>query len=147
MDVSVLAILGEENSRVQAHIDGEEFSAHILTGESEYNVEVRNPLDQFSATLFCPHRINPGSWKTKLSSSGMFECWPQFWACFGFLPSKEAILSLSLLRQWKLSGDYCLQVLLVQTCSTFKELHLANFVIKCRYINKAELKQTSLDLL
>lgn len=43
-------ILGEENSRVQAHIDGDEFSAHILTDESEYNVEVRTPLDQFSVT-------------------------------------------------------------------------------------------------
>lgn len=31
---------GEENSRVQAHIDGNEFSAHILTDEMEYNVEV-----------------------------------------------------------------------------------------------------------
>lgn len=31
---------GEENSRVQAHIDGNEFSAHILTDETEYNVEV-----------------------------------------------------------------------------------------------------------
>lgn len=31
---------GEENSRVQAHMDGDEFSAHILTGEAEYNVEV-----------------------------------------------------------------------------------------------------------
>lgn len=31
---------GEENSRVQAHIDGEDFSAHILTDEAEYNVEV-----------------------------------------------------------------------------------------------------------
>ena len=34
---------GEENSRVQAHIDGDEFSAHILTAEAEYNVEVRAP--------------------------------------------------------------------------------------------------------
>ena len=32
---------GDENSRVQAHIDGDEFSAHILTEEAEYNVEVR----------------------------------------------------------------------------------------------------------
>ncbi|KAL6477945.1 hypothetical protein MHYP_G00137800 [Metynnis hypsauchen] len=32
-------VVGEENSRVQAHIDGEEFSAHILTDEAEYNVE------------------------------------------------------------------------------------------------------------
>lgn len=31
---------GEENSRVQAHIDRDEFSAHILTDETEYNVEV-----------------------------------------------------------------------------------------------------------
>lgn len=31
---------GEANSRVQAHIDGDEFSAHILTDETEYNVEV-----------------------------------------------------------------------------------------------------------
>uniref|UniRef100_A0A8B9LQX1 ADAM metallopeptidase domain 17a n=1 Tax=Astyanax mexicanus TaxID=7994 RepID=A0A8B9LQX1_ASTMX len=28
-----------ENSRVQAHMDGDEFSAHILTDEAEYNVE------------------------------------------------------------------------------------------------------------
>lgn len=33
---------GEENSRVQAHIDGDEFSAHILTDETEYNVEVKS---------------------------------------------------------------------------------------------------------
>lgn len=45
-------IIGEENSRVQAHIDGDEFSAHILTDETEYNVEVRNPLDQVSVTYF-----------------------------------------------------------------------------------------------
>lgn len=32
---------GEENSRVQAHIEGDEFSAHILTDETEYNIEVR----------------------------------------------------------------------------------------------------------
>lgn len=32
--------LGEENSRVQAHMDTDEFSAHILTDEAEYNVEV-----------------------------------------------------------------------------------------------------------
>lgn len=31
---------GEVNSRVQAHIDGDEFSAHILTDKTEYNVEV-----------------------------------------------------------------------------------------------------------
>lgn len=31
---------GEEHSRVQAHMDGDEFSAHILTDEAEYNVEV-----------------------------------------------------------------------------------------------------------
>lgn len=36
---------------MQAHIDGDEFSAHILTDESEYNVEVRNPLDQLSLLL------------------------------------------------------------------------------------------------
>lgn len=45
-------IVGEENSRVQAHIDGDEFSAHILTDETEYNVEVRNLLDQVSVTSF-----------------------------------------------------------------------------------------------
>uniref|UniRef100_A0A9J8B8I5 ADAM metallopeptidase domain 17a n=1 Tax=Cyprinus carpio carpio TaxID=630221 RepID=A0A9J8B8I5_CYPCA len=38
-------IVGEEHSRVQAHIDGEEFSAHILTEEAEYNVE---PLWRFT---------------------------------------------------------------------------------------------------
>lgn len=35
-----MCFTGEENSRVQAHIDGEEFSAHILTNEDEYNIEV-----------------------------------------------------------------------------------------------------------
>uniref|UniRef100_A0A8C4I1R6 ADAM metallopeptidase domain 17 n=1 Tax=Dicentrarchus labrax TaxID=13489 RepID=A0A8C4I1R6_DICLA len=35
----------EENSRVQAHIEGDEFSAHILTDEAEYNVE---PLWRFT---------------------------------------------------------------------------------------------------
>ncbi|XP_008306635.1 disintegrin and metalloproteinase domain-containing protein 17a [Cynoglossus semilaevis] len=37
-------VVGEEHSRVQAHIDGDEFSAHILTDEAEYNVE---PLWRF----------------------------------------------------------------------------------------------------
>ncbi|XP_040925258.1 disintegrin and metalloproteinase domain-containing protein 17a isoform X1 [Betta splendens] len=37
-------VVGEENSRVQAHIDGDEFSAHILTDQAEYNVE---PLWRF----------------------------------------------------------------------------------------------------
>ncbi|XP_053192332.1 disintegrin and metalloproteinase domain-containing protein 17a [Scomber japonicus] len=37
-------VVGEENSRVQAHIDGDEFSAHIQTNEAEYNVE---PLWRF----------------------------------------------------------------------------------------------------
>ncbi|XP_072313943.1 disintegrin and metalloproteinase domain-containing protein 17a isoform X2 [Eucyclogobius newberryi] len=38
-------VVGEEHSRVQAHIDGDEFSAHILTEESEYTIE---PLWRFS---------------------------------------------------------------------------------------------------
>ncbi|KAK7142096.1 hypothetical protein R3I94_011709 [Phoxinus phoxinus] len=38
-------LVGEEHSRVQAHIDGDEFSAHILTEEAEYNVE---PLWRFT---------------------------------------------------------------------------------------------------
>uniref|UniRef100_A0A8C9ZLG4 ADAM metallopeptidase domain 17 n=1 Tax=Sander lucioperca TaxID=283035 RepID=A0A8C9ZLG4_SANLU len=38
-------VIGEENSRVQAHIDDHEFSAHILTDEAEYNVE---PLWRFT---------------------------------------------------------------------------------------------------
>lgn len=45
-------IVGEENSRVQAHIDGDEFSAHILTDKTEYNVEVRNLLHEVSVTSF-----------------------------------------------------------------------------------------------
>ena len=27
---------------MQAHIEGDEFSAHILTDEAEYNIEVRS---------------------------------------------------------------------------------------------------------
>ncbi|XP_043118868.1 disintegrin and metalloproteinase domain-containing protein 17a isoform X1 [Puntigrus tetrazona] len=38
-------VVGEEHSRVQAHIDGKEFSAHILTEDAEYNVE---PLWRFT---------------------------------------------------------------------------------------------------
>ncbi|XP_004082314.1 disintegrin and metalloproteinase domain-containing protein 17 isoform X2 [Oryzias latipes] len=38
-------VVGEENSRVQAHIDADEFSAHILTNEDEYNIE---PLWRFT---------------------------------------------------------------------------------------------------
>ncbi|XP_066530295.1 disintegrin and metalloproteinase domain-containing protein 17a isoform X2 [Hoplias malabaricus] len=38
-------VVGEVNSRVQAHMDGDEFSAHILTDEAEYNVE---PLWRFT---------------------------------------------------------------------------------------------------
>lgn len=37
---SACCVPGEENSRVQAHIDENEFSAHILTESGEYNVEV-----------------------------------------------------------------------------------------------------------
>ncbi|XP_067098497.1 disintegrin and metalloproteinase domain-containing protein 17 isoform X1 [Osmerus mordax] len=40
-------VIGEENSRVQAHIDDGEFSAHILTDETEYNIE---PLWRFTGT-------------------------------------------------------------------------------------------------
>ncbi|XP_015237938.1 PREDICTED: disintegrin and metalloproteinase domain-containing protein 17 isoform X2 [Cyprinodon variegatus] len=39
-------VIGEENSRVQAHIDDQEFSAHILTDEAEYNIE---PLWRFTS--------------------------------------------------------------------------------------------------
>lgn len=38
--ITVSCVAGEENSRVQAHIDENEFSAHILTSGSEYNIEV-----------------------------------------------------------------------------------------------------------
>uniref|UniRef100_A0A4W4GHA9 Disintegrin domain-containing protein n=1 Tax=Electrophorus electricus TaxID=8005 RepID=A0A4W4GHA9_ELEEL len=41
-------VVGEEHSRVQAHMDGEEFSAHILTDEAEYNVE---PLWRITETV------------------------------------------------------------------------------------------------
>ncbi|KAF7668699.1 hypothetical protein LDENG_00298440 [Lucifuga dentata] len=40
-------VVGEENSRVQAHIDEDEFSAHILTDEAEYNIE---PLWRFTGS-------------------------------------------------------------------------------------------------
>uniref|UniRef100_A0A7N8WRY4 ADAM metallopeptidase domain 17b n=1 Tax=Mastacembelus armatus TaxID=205130 RepID=A0A7N8WRY4_9TELE len=39
-------VVGEEHSRVQAHIDDHEFSAHILTDEAEYNIE---PLWRFTS--------------------------------------------------------------------------------------------------
>ncbi|XP_069370628.1 disintegrin and metalloproteinase domain-containing protein 17 isoform X2 [Paralichthys olivaceus] len=39
-------VIGEENSRVQAHIDDHEFSAHILTDETEFNIE---PLWRFTS--------------------------------------------------------------------------------------------------
>ncbi|KAM4633073.1 disintegrin and metalloproteinase domain-containing protein 17 [Polymixia lowei] len=39
-------VIGEENSRVQAHIDDNEFSAHILTDEAEFNIE---PLWRFTS--------------------------------------------------------------------------------------------------
>ncbi|XP_060773825.1 disintegrin and metalloproteinase domain-containing protein 17 [Neoarius graeffei] len=32
-------VIGEENSRVQAHVDDNDFTAHILTDEAEYNIE------------------------------------------------------------------------------------------------------------
>ncbi|XP_036398260.1 disintegrin and metalloproteinase domain-containing protein 17-like isoform X2 [Megalops cyprinoides] len=38
-------VVGEEHSRLQAHIDGDDFSAHILTKEAEYNIE---PLWRFT---------------------------------------------------------------------------------------------------
>ncbi|XP_067240055.1 disintegrin and metalloproteinase domain-containing protein 17 [Chanodichthys erythropterus] len=37
-------VIGEENSRVQAHIGDNDFTAHILTDEAEYNIE---PLWRF----------------------------------------------------------------------------------------------------
>lgn len=40
-------VIGEENSRVQAHIDDGEFSARILTDEAEFNVE---PLWRFTSS-------------------------------------------------------------------------------------------------
>lgn len=40
-------VIGEENSRVQAHIDDHELSAHILTDEAEYNIE---PLWRFTSS-------------------------------------------------------------------------------------------------
>ncbi|XP_060947486.1 disintegrin and metalloproteinase domain-containing protein 17 [Limanda limanda] len=39
-------VIGEEHSRVQAHIDDHEFSAHILTDEAEFNIE---PLWRFTS--------------------------------------------------------------------------------------------------
>nr|XP_046229609.1 disintegrin and metalloproteinase domain-containing protein 17 [Scatophagus argus] len=39
-------VIGEENSRVQAHIDDHEFSARILTDEAEFNIE---PLWRFTS--------------------------------------------------------------------------------------------------
>lgn len=36
-----MCVSGEENSRVHAHMDEHEFSAHIVTDEAEYNMEVR----------------------------------------------------------------------------------------------------------
>ncbi|XP_035280163.1 disintegrin and metalloproteinase domain-containing protein 17 [Anguilla anguilla] len=38
-------VVGEEHSRVKAHIDANDFSAHILTEEAEYNIE---PLWRFT---------------------------------------------------------------------------------------------------
>ncbi|KAL0967264.1 hypothetical protein UPYG_G00250040 [Umbra pygmaea] len=38
-------VIGEENSRVQAHIDDNDFSAHILMDKAEYNIE---PLWRFT---------------------------------------------------------------------------------------------------
>ncbi|XP_061560938.1 disintegrin and metalloproteinase domain-containing protein 17 isoform X2 [Phycodurus eques] len=39
-------VIGEENSRVQAHMDDQHFSARILTQEAEYNIE---PLWRFTS--------------------------------------------------------------------------------------------------
>lgn len=38
--ITSCCVAGEENSRVQAHMDENEFSAHILLDGGEYNVEV-----------------------------------------------------------------------------------------------------------
>lgn len=52
---------GEENSRVQAHMDGDEFSAHILTNEAEYNVEVRVPFKVIGPRAgTCSYTLYPG---------------------------------------------------------------------------------------
>lgn len=51
-DLVCFVFSGEENSRVQAHIEGDEFSAHILTDEAEYNVEVGSGCKN-TQCLFC----------------------------------------------------------------------------------------------
>lgn len=51
MQMICVVFVGEENSRVQAHIDGDEFSAHILTDETEYNVEVRSAIKSVSVKI------------------------------------------------------------------------------------------------
>lgn len=38
--LSICHSKGEEHSRVQAHIDDNELSAHILLHDAEYNIEV-----------------------------------------------------------------------------------------------------------
>lgn len=44
--IRAYCVAGEENSRVQAHMDENEFSAHILIDGGEYNVEV-SPVQNY----------------------------------------------------------------------------------------------------
>lgn len=58
-----MALSGEEHSRVQAHMDGDEFSAHILTDEAEYNVEV---ILKFMKPPHYLHSLQISSWRNLL---------------------------------------------------------------------------------
>ncbi|KAM9700197.1 disintegrin and metalloproteinase domain-containing protein 17-like [Menidia menidia] len=49
-------VIGEEHSRVQAHVDQNEFSARILTAEAEYHVE---PLWRFTPPFTPPPERGP----------------------------------------------------------------------------------------
>ncbi|CAB1340423.1 unnamed protein product [Coregonus sp. 'balchen'] len=46
-------VIGEENSRVQAHIDDNDFSAHILTDGAEYNIEDIRNISRLASPKVC----------------------------------------------------------------------------------------------
>ncbi|KAJ3607222.1 hypothetical protein NHX12_026735 [Muraenolepis orangiensis] len=52
-------VVGEENSRVQAHMDGDEFSARIVTHEAEYNVEDIRNISRLARPKVCGY-VRPG---------------------------------------------------------------------------------------
>lgn len=82
---------GEEDSRVQAHIEGDEFSAHILTDETEYNIEVRSGLKiVYSYRIQTKHHFD---FKRHFTPAAIFLFSLIWFFCMISFPSPPSLLS------------------------------------------------------